>query len=113
MSPHPDPELRRRWRGLIEAFDPQQSTLAEFCRRHQVSTASFYAWRRRLAAAVRPKPATPAFVPIRIDRGTDRCPATVQIHLPGSVRIEVPAAQRDLLIDLITRLAGSAREGLL
>jgi len=107
MSLHPDPELRRRWRGLIESFDSRRSTVAEFCRRHQVSTASFYVWRRRLGEGIVP---TPAFVPIRIAQAPSRSESTVRIHLPGGVRVEVPAEHRELLVELLTRLASTAGE---
>jgi transposase len=50
------PERRRRWsneerqRILTEAFSPG-ACVAEVCRRHDVSTALIYTWRRKLLEA--------------------------------------------------------------
>ena len=47
------PERRRRWSGeermqiLAEAFAPG-ACVAEVCRRHDISTALIYTWRRKL-----------------------------------------------------------------
>jgi len=51
MARSADPELRRWWGALVDSFDATRESVAEFCDRHEVSTASFYAWRRKLAAA--------------------------------------------------------------
>ena len=48
MTGKVDLELREQWRLRIE--DQRQSglTVAEFCRREGVSSATFYSWRRKL-----------------------------------------------------------------
>lgn len=58
------PERRRRWddderlRILAEAFSPG-ACVAEVCRRHDISTALIYTWRRKFREArVEPIPAT-------------------------------------------------------
>jgi hypothetical protein len=38
----------RFWRTLVDGFDPQQTSIRQWCEQHAVSQASFYAWRRRL-----------------------------------------------------------------
>jgi hypothetical protein len=38
-----------QWRELLARFEPEIETVAEFCRREGVCTASFYGWRSRLA----------------------------------------------------------------
>jgi hypothetical protein len=101
MSRSPDPELRRRWRRLIDSFDPHRQTVAEFCNRHEVSPASFYAWRRRLSQSPASSPAVPAFLPVEIMQRPLAPGRSVQVHLPGGVRVEVPTADRDLLFELI------------
>jgi len=39
---------REKWRGLIQRQAGSEQTVKAFCRRHGVSTASFYAWKRKL-----------------------------------------------------------------
>lgn len=107
MARGSDPERRRWWRSLMETFDPQRASVAEFCREHEVSTASFYAWRRRLGEG---GGRAPAFVPVEITREPAR-EAAVQIHLPGGIRVEVPTGDRELLVELIARLASAVEEG--
>lgn len=121
MARRSDPELRRWWGNLIRSFDPDRWTVAEFCRRHDVSAASFYAWRRRLGAggdadagspvsANASPPAVPAFLPIRITQDSSWADRSVQVHLPGGVRVEVPAGERELLLELIARVTEPAEE---
>ena len=38
----------RFWRTLVDDFDPQQTSIRQWCEQHAVSQASFYAWRRKL-----------------------------------------------------------------
>ena len=39
---------RAQWQGLIERAARSPLSIAAFCRAEDVSTASFYSWRRRL-----------------------------------------------------------------
>lgn len=78
----------QQWRARLRRFETSGSTVAEFCHGEQVSIASFYAWRKRLAALQGPKEATRTesnrgpFVPVRV-----RPAAEVEIHLPNGVRV--------------------------
>ena len=96
----------RVWRERLARFDDDGGmTIAEFCGTEGVSTASFYAWRRKLA---RPQQATPrkkkpsVFEPLMIAAA-----ATVVIRLPGGASIEVPAASQDALRTIVGQLAGT------
>ena len=40
-----------QWQGLIERAAHSPRSIAAFCRAEDVSTASFYSWRKRLGAA--------------------------------------------------------------
>jgi hypothetical protein len=40
------------WRRRLARFRSSELTVAEFCRREQVSLASYYYWSRRLGEAV-------------------------------------------------------------
>lgn len=101
MARTSDPELRLWWRRLINSFDAERQSVAQFCSRHDVSTASFYAWRRRLGET--PGSPSPAFLPVQITQSPTPERA-VQVHLPSGVRIEVPTADRDLLFELIAHV---------
>lgn len=52
------------WRKLIARQSSSRISISELCDRAGVSTASFYAWRRRLKAS--PGVATSSLVPLRI-----------------------------------------------
>jgi hypothetical protein len=42
---------RAQWQGLLERAAHSPLSIAAFCRGEDVSTASFYSWRKRLGAA--------------------------------------------------------------
>jgi transposase-like protein len=50
MARLPDPATRQRWQRLIHLYDDAGCSIADFSDLHEVSTGSFYAWRRRLDA---------------------------------------------------------------
>ena len=95
----------RVWRERLARFDDGGMTISKFCVTEGTSTASFYAWRRRLA---RPQQATPGkkkpsvFEPLTIAAA-----ATVVIRLPGGASIEVPATSQDALRTIVGQLAGT------
>ena len=68
MARPKDIGLEHTWRLRLRRQATGGLSIREFCERERVSTASFYAWRRRLAVP----PATaasdpPLFVPTRLD----------------------------------------------
>jgi Transposase. len=102
----PDPELRRRWRDLIEQHRRSELTIADFCRRHEVSTAAFYQWRRRLREDHQP---TPAFHPVAVrDDSPIAEPLTVRFDR-GAV-LEIPPGDSQSLTDVIEQLLKPATE---
>ena len=50
MARPKDLGLEHTWRLRLRRQATGGLSIGEFCRREEVSTASFYAWRRRLAA---------------------------------------------------------------
>lgn len=50
MAQHPDAGKQRRWLALIRLWQHSKPkvTVREFCQRHSLSEASFFAWRRTL-----------------------------------------------------------------
>ncbi|QEH35385.1 hypothetical protein OJF2_39370 [Aquisphaera giovannonii] len=91
-----DPQLERTWSRRLERHGVSGLSIAEFCEREGLAPASFYYWRRRLAAgATPPAQAPPLFVPLRLDgpRGRDGAPAArpFEIELPAGVRLRLDA----------------------
>ena len=114
MSRPKDLGLEHTWRLRLRRQAPGGLSIPEFCRREEVSTASFYAWRRRLAAPPATTPSQPPlFVPIRLDPAsptTDASPDLgFEIELPHHVRLRCGAAPDPVWLGrLVATLAGSA-----
>lgn len=89
---------RSQWQKRLGRFTRSQMTVAEFCRREEVSVASFYQWRRKLAEtataeeeAFRPS-AVPTFVPVQVAASAD-----LQVDFPNGTRLTLPAHDRELV----------------
>ena len=118
-----DAAKARVWRERFLRFNDGGMTIAEFCGDEGVSTASFYAWRRKLATLhqatqhqttrdrspqrkkkrqkKRPKEKVAgrgAFEPLTI------AAAAVVIRLPGGILIEVPANSEHALRAIVGQL---------
>lgn len=120
MSRKPDPELRRWWCNLHAQFDPQRHSVVQFCRAHDVSVASFYQWRKRLAGTTSPR-----LIPVQVlehavqtqrQQHPGRTAAVVRIG--SQTIIEIADHQAERLTEIIIALARlqhaddpSAREG--
>lgn len=105
-----DAGVRDWWRRLIEGVDGQSDSVADYCRRHGVSTASFYRWRRRLLAdkadGAGPS-SSPRLLTVKASdsqpRQEGRSPAA--IVFPGGVRLELPVDDGSWLGEAIHALA--------
>ena len=85
-----DPNLERTWQHRLERQSHSRMSIAAFCAREMVSTASFHAWKRRLAAQTSPaRSASPLFVPLQLStlpHQVDRSPhSAVELELPHQV----------------------------
>ena len=95
---------REQWLEWLGEQPGSGLSVEAFCRSKQVSTNSFYLWRRKLArensAVDNPNP----FVGLAVV-GTG---ARVEIELPGGVRIEVPDDEVSLLrvLSIVWELGG-------
>jgi len=114
MARPKDLGLERTWRRRLRRQATSGLSIPAFCARGGVSSASFYAWRRRLAAppsAARPDP--PLFVPLHLDP-SPRPEVTAPSHgfeivLPHHVRLRCDAApEPEWLGRLVAALAGLA-----
>ncbi|QEH38613.1 hypothetical protein OJF2_72170 [Aquisphaera giovannonii] len=93
MSRPRAPQLERTWSRRLERQAVGGLSIAEFCEREGLAPASFYYWRRRLAAgATPPAEAPPLFVPLRVDgAAAAQRRRGVEIELPGGVRLRLEA----------------------
>jgi transposase-like protein len=95
------------WRELFEAQAASGLSIDAYCRRRGVSTASFYAWRRRLA-----EQATPRFLPVRVaavalSNEPSAPRAAVELERADGVRIRVfDGARRETICDVLAALDG-------
>jgi hypothetical protein len=103
--------LATRWRERISRWRQSGLSIAEFCRREQISQPSFFAWRKRLASrvAVRRRDKLPAAGGSGgearfIELSPPRWPTTngVQITLPGGAVVALPQdASTELVVAAI------------
>ncbi len=109
------PQKRAEWMGRLRRFESGAATVAAFCAAEGVSIASFYQWRAKLGsgesngdvsasnvqkgARSAAQPHHPTFVPVHISASSE-----VAIHLPGGVRVMLPAHERELIERTIAML---------
>jgi hypothetical protein len=80
----PDPAVRRAWQQRLQRFRASGLTVPAFCDREGISTASFYAWRRRLEHDATPGgPEAPHLIPVRLVPPPVSAP--VELLLPSGV----------------------------
>ncbi len=110
MARPKDLGLEHTWRRRLRRQAVGGLSIGEFCSREGVSTASFYAWRRRLAAPPSTaQPDSPLFVPLHLDPRPEQTapPHGFEIELPHRVRVRCDAApEPDWLGRLVAALAG-------
>ena len=100
----PDPATHRRWQQRLNRFRASGLTVADFCEREGISTASFYAWRRRCEAGSAPAAAgAPHLVPVRLV--TPPASAPVELLLPSGAILRLsPDTELTWLRQLLTVL---------
>jgi transposase-like protein len=114
-------QLSHVWLERLERFSRSGLSIAEFCRRHQLSTPSFYLWRKRLAhngSATHPvvppssgrwpndrsQPSPGSFVELIPARSSASPrmrspePSLVEIELPNGARVRFADDQPELLV---------------
>lgn len=100
-------ERRRYWRELLTQQRRSGMSVTAFCRRHDLSAASFYGWRQRLADERRQdEPAQVSFVPLPIGQAMPAGAAGFVLELPNGVQVTVP---RDFDEAALARLLPLAR----
>ena len=91
------------WRNLIDRWKSSGQSVAAFCAANHVSPATFYSWRKRLAA---PGPDTtdpvPTFAPVRVVPDP-----TAEVVLTTGLVIRVPvSADPTTVARLVAALGG-------
>ena len=99
---HRGPERERFWREAVADWKKSGQTIAAFCTARGLSQASFYAWRRKFARHDRVPPAE-TFVPLTIVPD-----AVVEIVLPTSIVVRVPAAADAAAVAKLVAALGAA-----
>ena len=85
------------WRERIERFHRSDMSVEAFCKQEGMSSSSFYNWRKKLQndepAAPSTTPRAGGFEAVALISS----PASMSIHLPNGVRIEIGAEQLDTI----------------
>ena len=92
------------WQDLIDRWKASGQSVVAFCAAHRVSPATFYAWRKRLAAQARctTRP-TRAFAPVRIIPDP-----TAEVILPNRLIVRVAAATDPAVVTRLVAALGRA-----
>lgn len=123
MRRGPDAVKLDLWRRRFREFDRSAESVAAFCRRVGVSAATFYLWRRRLAAQSgepsgpkSPRRDTPkrsqssvpplSFLPIEV---TGQAPSLIEVVLTDGTRVLVPRGDRESLQLVLEVIAGTTK----
>jgi hypothetical protein len=95
-----DGRKEQQWRRWIGQWQQSGLSVRAFCARHQLTQASFYAWRRLIRQR---DAATATFLPVQVIPDEQPSPPSpFEVLLPGSRTVRVPhgfdaAALRQLL----------------
>jgi hypothetical protein len=96
MARPKDLALEHTWRQRLRRQTSSGLSIPAFCASEGVSLASFYSWRRRLAARSLPaRPELPLFIPLDVDSGPHQTDPIlgrgVELELPHQVRLRFNA----------------------
>ena len=86
------------WRRRLAKFDSSGLTVAEFCRREQISQARFYYWSKRIRRRDQPSGARPV-----MSRADDES-ESVEVFVGDSIRVRMPSGEPGDVADLIRHL---------
>lgn len=84
MGRRRDEDREAFWRDVLDRQAGSGLTVAAFCRQEQVSPASFFAWRKKVARGEKPR-----FVPVMLSAPASA--ASFEIRLKGGTVVTVPS----------------------
>jgi transposase-like protein len=90
-----DPQKEHFWRRHVQRWQRSRLSVRDYCRRHQLGEASFYAWRRTLAERARqPEAASPDTVepdaPLFVDVHLTAAATALELLLADGLVLRVP-----------------------
>src|SRR6266478_2131375 len=112
MARRADVSKQDRWLELIRRWQRSQSTVREFCQRHQVSEPSFFSWRRALnergllddAIPAKTSTPVPAFVKLTT-RAAEPTASPIELVLNQRRLLRLrPGFDADMLLELLRLL---------
>jgi hypothetical protein len=115
MARPKDPNLERIWRQRLQRQSNSGLSISAFCAQEGVSSTSFQAWKRRLAARSLPgRPDPLRFVPLHLDPDPRQAASTpgqgVELELPHQVRLRFDSLpEPEWLGRVVAALAGLPR----
>lgn len=101
MARLPDPAVREQWSRLIRLHEQSDLTVADFCDLHEVSTTSFYGWRRKARNQFDQQG---EFLAVQIGEPPQR-PGLTKIRFPCGTQIEIDAHDSQSLRWVVDRLS--------
>jgi transposase-like protein len=75
--------------ALVAQWECSGSSVAEFCRQHEIKEGTFDAWRRAVASTASPEAATVQLVEIGVSVAKMR--ESIEVVLPNGICVRVPA----------------------
>ncbi len=89
MTQRGNSEREQFWRGVIQEQRTSGLSISAFCRKRDVSEASFFSWRRRLTQRDQGDTAA-KFVPLTFDTPATATRPGCEVVLPDGCRIIAP-----------------------
>ena len=114
MAQRFDGVRREEWRNRLGKYDGAGLTVAEFCRREQVSQASFYYWAKRIRRADKGKARQRAQRKVSAAMSADEVSSDfVEVLVGDSIRVRMPTGRLDAVAALVRNLqAGSVDDAM-
>lgn len=105
MGKRIDGVKHEQWRKRFAKYDSSSLTVAEFCRREEVSEASFYYWAKRIRESVQVKSTVRRRSEVRPSAPVDEVPEDfVEVLVSDSIRVRMAPGRLDAVADLVGRL---------
>jgi transposase-like protein len=100
------------WRKIVQGFDPQRTTVRQWCADHGVSEPSFYGWRRELKRRDQPRTRVSRpnecvrLLPVKVappPATSSQGPQKLTVRLKRGVRLLLTIDQLPAVLDVLER----------